>query len=112
MKDHKIANIVNIITGIARIHGQEDSIRNRISEQITPILKELRMTNEELLENIRKIVREELYRDTILVDPPNPYGTTGTPYTPNTEQVCLHDGLPKDSIHMISCPCPKCSPRC
>lgn len=25
---------------------------------------------------------------------------------------CLHEGLSKDDIHMLSCPCPRCSPRC
>jgi len=72
--------------------------------------------NMELLEEIRKIVREEVERGR------EEYKETGgVPYQEfTTDQInlvkqrtdCLHDGLPKDAVHLISCPCPKCSPGC
>jgi hypothetical protein len=34
------------------------------------------------------------------------------PRPTSEDQTCLHDGLKPTDVHMIACPCPKCSPRC
>jgi hypothetical protein len=62
------------------------------------------MNHDELLDSIRKIVREEIRREF-----PLPHFNQDEL---NQMNYCLHEGLPKDRTHMIVCPCPKCSPRC
>ena len=84
----------------------------------------LEQTHEERVEMYMKLTKKELVSMLIecnkIIDllkfrelPFVPINTGET-----EDNYCLHDNCPGckngtcDGVHMISCPCPKCSPRC
>jgi hypothetical protein len=84
------------------------------------------LSDKEKKEQYKKLKKKELIKRLIQLEQmyewaTKPYQTYTAPYgtgTPINEIPCMHDNCQgcKDGtcsgVHMLSCPCPKCTPRC
>lgn len=112
-EDNKVTYTTNDIEDGNEIQRQYEERMEKLNESYDEYLKELKKRQEKHLEEVEKNMNPYPFVDEYPINNPDPI-----PFIP-----CLHDscqechgtGVKKDGsscIHMISCPCPKCTPYC